>query len=249
MGTIVDTTQGSGHPRRHPAWISRYRARARGERGTTLVEAAIVTPVFLLFILAIAEIGLYMKNYLGVANTVRAGARTASAAGSFPSADLYLVNSMALESQAIPRDIIEYIVVYDAGGFGEGPVDEGTDGVPAGCLAGQPRAGQCNVYSVLDFERAAAQIAEETRHREAQERGEASTLNQNLLWFGCRTTGPHANQSPDRFWCPTTRDDTYRNADYVGVYMKIKHGWLTGIFGQEADIEDLSVIRIEPKRK
>jgi hypothetical protein len=127
--------------------------------------------------------------------------------------------------------------------------DIGTDGVPAGCLAGQPRAGQCNVYTPADFGYAAAQIAEETRHRAAQEANQPSTLNLNLIRFGCQITGPHANQSPDRFWCPTDRNDTYRNADYVGVYMKLNHNWLTGIFGEQRDIEDLSVIRIEPKRK
>jgi hypothetical protein len=221
----------------------------RRQRGVALIEAAFITPIFLLFIMAIAEAGLYMRNYLGVANTVRAGARTASAAGNFPSADLYLVNSMAQESSAIPRGAIQYIVVYKATGFGAGPVNEGSAGVPAGCLAGQARAGMCNVYTPAHFSLAATQIAEETRHRAAVEAGQASTLDLNKIWFGCVTTGPHANNSPDRFWCPTARNDTYRNADYVGVYMKIDHRWLTRIFGNARDITDQSVIRIEPKRK
>jgi hypothetical protein len=251
MGTIVKLTHArrSEQTYRHPAWISRTRARMRDSRGVTLVEAAFVTPIFLLFIMAIAEAGLYMRNYLGVANTVRAGSRTASAAGSFPAADLYLVNSMAQESSAIPRSAIDYIVVYKATGFGAGPVDEGIDGVPAGCLAGQPRNNMCNVYTPEHFALAAAQIAEETRHRAATEAGQASTLDTSKLVFGCQSTGPHADRSPDRYWCPSTRNDTARNADYVGVYMKIDHEWLTGIFGAARDITDQSVIRIEPKRK
>ena len=221
----------------------------RSSRGVTIVEAAFVTPIFFMLIIAVAEIGLYMNNYLAVANTVRAGARSASAAGSDRIADLYLVNSMAQESAALKRSLIDYIVVYDASGFGAGPVNEGTDDVPDGCLAGIPRAGQCNVYTPADFNKASAQIAEETRHRKAQELGQASTLNENLIWFGCLTTGPHANNSPDRYWCPTDRDDRYRTADYVGVYMKIEHTWLSGLFPMDPEISDLSVVRIEPKRK
>lgn len=217
----------------------------------TIVEAAFITPIFLLFVMALAESGLYMRNYLGVSNTVRAGARTASAAGSDRYTDLYLVNSMAKESTALPRAAIDFIVVYKANGFGGEPHDENADledGVPAGCLAGEPRAGQCNVYTPADFGRAAAQINEENRHREARENDEPSTLNENLLWFGCRMAGPHAGQSPDRHWCPTDRNDTVGNSDYIGVYLKLDHQWLTGIFGDTADIKDYSVIRIEPAR-
>lgn len=236
---------------RHPAWISRVRARHRsGQRGMALVEAAFVTPVFLMLIMALAETGLFMRNYLGVANTVRAGARTASAAGSALVADLYLVNSMGQESSAIPRGAIQYIVVYKATGYGAGPVDDGVAGVPAGCLAGQPRAGLCNVYTPVHFTMAAEQIAEETRHKaEVASGNTGDVLDLNKIWFGCLTTGPHANNSPDRFWCPNTRKDTYGSSDYVGVYMKIDHQWLTKIFGNSRSISDQSVIRIEPKKR
>ena len=129
----------------------------------------------------IAESGLFMRNYLGVANTVRAGARSASASGNDASSDLYLVNSMAQESSALPRGAIQYIVVYKATGFGAGPVNEGSAGVPAGCLAGQARAGMCNVYTPAHFSLAATQIAEETRHRAAVEAGSFGTTD---LGFG-----------------------------------------------------------------
>ena len=136
----------------------------RDHRGVTLVEAAFVTPIFLMFIMAIAESGLFMRNYLGVANTVRAGARSASASGNDASSDLYLVNSMAQESSALPRGAIQYIVVYKATDFGAGPANEGTAGVPAGCLAGQPRANLCNVYTTADFVKASEQLAEKRRY-------------------------------------------------------------------------------------
>lgn len=210
----------------------------RGQRGSTLVEAAFITPIFIMLILATAEAGLYMRNYLGVANTVRAGARTASAAGRFAGADLYLVHSMAKESTALPRGAIQYIVVYKASAFGAAPTTS--------CRAGVPQSGLCNVYTPAHFQMAADQLAEEGRHKTALANGQASTLDLTKIWFGCQTTGPHANASPDRYWCPSTRDDTYRNADYVGVYMRLDHQWMTRIFGTTADITDQSVIRIEP---
>jgi len=198
-----------------------------------LIEAAIVTPIFLMLIMALAEGGLFMRNYLGLSSTVRAGARSASAVGVDSSADLYIVRSIAQESAALPRNAIQYIVVYKATGFGAGPPDDGAAGVPGGCIAGQPRAGQ---------------IAEETRHRAAVDGGNTGdVLDLNKIWFGCLTTGPHANATPDRYWCPSTRNNTLRYGDYVGVYMKIKHDWLTNIFGSAKTISDQSVIRMEPQ--
>lgn len=243
MGTIVDTTHGSGHPRRHPAWISRYRARARSERGATLIEAAVVTPIFVMFLLAIAEGGLYMRNNLGVANTVRAGARAASAAGSDDTADLYTIFNVARESQAIPREAIEYVVVYKASGFGAGPTEQEEDGVPAGCLNGYSVANLCNVYRPADFVLAEAEMRERSRAAAANEQP-----NPARVYFTCKPT------SPDRYWCPTDRVDSYsgnggQGPDYVGVYMKIDHDWLTGLFGDSFPISDQSVIKIEPRRK
>ena len=235
-------------PYRYPSWVSRVRARSNENRGVALIEAAIVTPIFLMLIMALAEGGLFMRNYLGLSSTVRAGARSASAVGVDSSADLYIVRSIAQESAALPRNAIQYIVVYKATGFGAGPLDDGAAGVPGGCIAGQPRAGVCNVYVPSDFIKAEVQIAEETRHRAAVDGGNTGdVLDLNKIWFGCLTTGPHANATPDRYWCPSTRNNTLRYGDYVGVYMKIKHDWLTNIFGSAKTISDQSVIRMEPQ--
>ena len=74
-----------------------------------------------MLITGIFEAGLFMQTNLGVANTVRAGARSASAAGADAYADLHIVHSIAEESSAIPRDVIEYIVVYRADDYGATP--------------------------------------------------------------------------------------------------------------------------------
>jgi Flp pilus assembly protein TadG len=50
-----------------------------GERGGSAVEAVVVTPVVMLLIFAIIEMGFIFKDYLAVAGAVRAGSRVASA--------------------------------------------------------------------------------------------------------------------------------------------------------------------------
>jgi Flp pilus assembly protein TadG len=53
-------------------------ARARGERGAVLVEAAFVLPVMLLFVAGIIDFGLAFKDLQTVFSATRVGARTAS---------------------------------------------------------------------------------------------------------------------------------------------------------------------------
>ena len=54
--------------------------RRRGERGAAAVEFALVLPLLLTFLLGTVELGLYMKDYVSMSSSVRAGARSASAA-------------------------------------------------------------------------------------------------------------------------------------------------------------------------
>lgn len=215
-----------------------------------VLEAAFVTPVFFTLILGIIEGGLYMQDYLAVSNSVRAGARTASAGGAIAEADLYTVYQVAKESTALNQDQIQYVVIYKATGFGEAPTDDGSP--EGGCKSGIPISGVCNVYRPADMNKALAQVEELTKQRAALTEGIDRTLDQSKIWFGCITTGPNAGQSPDRFWCPGTRkdarsDNNRTGPDYVGVYIKAEHGWVTKMFGNKTTISDQSVIQIEPR--
>lgn len=232
----------------HPSWTGRARQRARSSRGVTMVEAAFVTPIFLMLFMGVAEGGLYMRNRLGVANTVRAGARTASAAGADIHADLYTVFAIANESTALPRNAIEYVVIYKANGFGGPPTETEEDGLPSGCRNGVPVANECNVYRPADFAKARVEVAERTRHATAVQTNPGDVLNTSKISFACSGT------SPDRFWCPTSRENaTSSNSgtgpDYVGVYMRLDHEWLTGMFGDSSRVTDQAVVKIEPREK
>jgi hypothetical protein len=70
----------------------------------------------------------------------------------------------------------------------------------------------------------------------------ASAFSQPLTKFGCGTG------SLDSVWCPTTRVDSQAvGPDYIGVWVKTTHGFVTKLFGTSRSITDNVVMRIEPK--
>lgn len=226
----VKGARGSNVAERHPAWISRVRARARNSRGAALIEAAILTPIFFTLVFGVMEIGLAMNDYLALSSSVKAGARMASATGNEPKADLYTMLNIARESSAIDRDDIVRIVIYKPQGFGEGPSDT--------CKSGTPQPGECNVLVADDLRKAEVQVKEET---EALAEGRAP--DPSKIFYGCKIS------SPDRHWCPTSRKVTQAGTgpEYVGVWVRVEHKWVTKMFGTAKTMEDQSVIRLEPR--
>ena len=91
----------------------------------------------------------------------------------------------------------------------------------ASCQAGTPAAGVCNTYTYTDMSRPKTD-------------------------FGCLST-----KNLDRYWCPSSRKTTLATTgtDYVGVWVKIQHPWLTKAFGNTKTMTESSVIRIEPTKK
>lgn len=91
---------------------------------------------------------------------------------------------------------------------------------PALCITGAAASTQkCNIYDQADI----------------------SGLNKTTFGTnGCSTA------SVSNGWCPTARTDDQRTADYVGVYVRIRHGFITKFFGSGMAIAQRSVMRIEP---
>lgn len=89
---------------------------------------------------------------------------------------------------------------------------------PEGCKNASV-TGQCNVYDVADFDR---------------EKGD----------WGCQT-----GENLDIAWCPTTRKVTQSGTgpEYVGVWIEVRHDWVTKMFGNHLILDDQSVIRLEPR--
>jgi Flp pilus assembly protein TadG len=66
----------------------------QGQRGATLVEAAIILPVLILTIVGLLELGLVFKDFLGVSFAAREGARVGSLAGNDIDADCDIVQAI-----------------------------------------------------------------------------------------------------------------------------------------------------------
>ena len=189
---------------------------ACGDKGATLIESAIVTPVLLLFIFGIFEFGFAFRNYLGVANSTRDAAREASVAANVLDADYRMMRAIERASAALPDEVIERIVIWEA----SGPSDD----VPPICAEGTPSHGLCNVYS-------------------------GSDLTMPKVHFGCQEIAlGDPVDSPDRFWCPGDREVSVGSGlDYVGVYIRITHRYITGLFGDDIVVEDQMVLKVEPQ--
>lgn len=240
---------------------SRMRRRTAEDRGATLVEAAIVLPLLFLMIFGILEIGSALKSYSGAANAVRAGGRMASVAGNDADADRAILERIAREAAGVGEGEIEYIVIWHASSTGEVP--------PPACLpAAQPSPnltsqgvsdggasvnaiGACNIYHRPDAPGGAFDMAT------------GAAANPPDTYFGCAGAGSPPNPGDgnrlDCNWPGRHRKITVvpRGAtpppgqsatpDYVGIYIKAEHSYITGVLGDTLTITDAAVNLIEPQ--
>jgi hypothetical protein len=195
--------------------------RLAGDEGAALVEAAFITPVFLLLLFGVVEFGGAFRDYLTLSNAVGAGTRQEAIQGANIQADWLTLQSIKKAASAFPLGDINYIVVWKA----NGPKDT----VPAACkTAGQtigtsaaPSTGSCNRFTPSDVN--------------------SST---GPSWT-CTST------DPIKYWCPTTRNvqlssNSNTGPDYLGVYISMTHKYATGFFGRSVTLTDSSVTKLEP---
>lgn len=193
------------------------RRRRAGDRGATLIESAIITPILMLFVFGIFEYGFAFRDYLTVSNATRDAAREASVAGDTGTADYRVLRTIRRAAAALPDGALDAIVVYKA----TGPDDP----VPDNCKTGSV-TNQCNYYT-------------------------PSSMNLDTTAFGCQSTSnspPDPIDSPDRFWCPFDREVSVGSGlDYVGIYIRSTHDFITGMFGAAITFEDELVLKVEPQ--
>jgi len=99
--------------------------------------------------------------------------------------------------------------------------DDPSDVVPPACLTAS-QADLCNRYTPSDFDKLEAE-------------------------FGCLTPG-----LVDDPWCPQDRNAVLDlgagvTPDFIGVYVRTTHDYITGLFGDSIVLEDQIVLRIEPQ--
>ena len=93
------------------------------DRGVTAVEAALITPIFMLVVIGIIEYGLVFKDQLAVTSAVRAGARMASAEPRISTFATDAAAQVAKAGAALPLADVDRLWVYqaDASGHPMGP--------------------------------------------------------------------------------------------------------------------------------
>jgi len=197
----------------------RRRRPARTERGAVAIEAALILPVLLLLVFGIVEMAFLMKDDVAVTSAVRAGGRTASANA----------------------------------GAGPGGVADGSCVSPCS-PANAPMFAQLAANTI---QRAGAALPKDSILElwvyKANDKGYPGGTG--LTTWSCSTDCVRYKwvKSEDAFryfsgtWLSKSVNACANNSpDSVGIYLKIRHSFTSGIFKDHIDLEDHSVFAFEP---
>lgn len=200
--------------------------RGTRQRGAVAVEAALVTPVLVLFIIGIIEFSLVLRDYVSVTSASRSGSRIASAnagAGAqmcdsgetgtecantgAPQLAKLAANAIQTQGSALNKDTINYMLIYKANAKGfPGSLNGWSSDPVSDCRT----AGACVEY----------------------------------VWVKASDKFKYvpANGS----WTSTTINACVSNSDSVGVYVKTTHPYVTKMFGSSITVSDRTIMRFEP---
>ena len=187
--------------------------RFRGDRGAILAEAALITPLFIFILFGILEFGGSFRDYLTLNNGVTTGARKASIAANAPDADFQILTTARKEINAMPLSQVEQVIIFHAT---------------------RPRA-RCRSDASADH-RPREPVLRTTPTRATS----TPVRSSGRSWR--RTSAVPAGIS---IWggvqrLASSRPGSVRPPDYIGVYIKIRHKFYTGLFGSDqTDDEDL----------
>ena len=190
-----------------------------------MVEAALITPLFIFLLFGTLEFGGLFRDYLTINDATASGARAAAIAGNDANADYQILQGIKSSTNALTKTGITKIIVYKA--------TNSASAVPNNCksltttgVAAVGVTGVCNVYAAANLNTAEANG-----------------------FANCNTSGsPLSLQS---FWCPTSRKYAAKNTngngppDFLGIYIEFQHKWFTGLFGDKFTITSTTVTRLE----
>jgi hypothetical protein len=181
--------------------------RRRRDRGVSLVEAAFVLPVVVLFVFGVIEYGLYFSTTAGATSATRTGARTAATEFA-PAADKNVAVDLirrsvegAMESMTGLATPLE-LLVYSADSEGRPP-----GGSFSSCVTECYRF----TWDGTQFVRNG---------------GSGWPANQVDACIGSEGGGP--------------------DLDSIGVYLRVEHDLITGLFGGSRIVAHKTALRIEP---
>jgi len=191
-----------------------------------MVEAALVSPIFILVVFAVFEFGLAYRDVLTVGDAVTDATRIGAIQGpdvtpAGETADYSILNAVRDGLAGLDPSKIDTIVVFKAG-----PATDGSalSQVPAACKNGPTSAASsCNTYAPVP-----AYLA---------------VQNGDVEHFKCISAG-----APACGWPPTGRIDgpTTADVEFLGVYVRYQHSYVTGFFGSSFTVERAAIMRLEP---
>jgi hypothetical protein len=191
-----------------------------------MVESALVSPLFLVLVFGVLEFGLAYRDTLTVGDAATDGARAGAIQGpdvtpQGETADYSIVDTVRDGLAGLDPGKVEAIVIYKAG-----PATDGSalSQVPSSCKDGSSSTSDhCNAYPPN-----AAYYAIQEGDSE---------------YFKCIDVG-----DPACGWPPTERKDgpTTADVEFLGVYIRYHHSYVTGFFGDDFTIERASIMRLEP---
>jgi Flp pilus assembly protein TadG len=197
------------------------RPRCTGDDGTIIVEAAFLTPIFIVLIFGLIEFGGAFRDYLTVANGASQGTRMSAIQGNNSAADWETLQAIKKAMGAVPRSQITRIVIFTA----TGP----SSTVPAACkTATSGVSGTCNIFFQSD-------LAYTTTPATWIATGTCGTTNPIACW-------PSTNRKVNLTVA------TGGPPDYVGIYIEVLHPWVTGLFGANITLSDTSITQLEPQK-
>lgn len=200
--------------------------RLAGDRGAAMAEAALVSPVFIFLIFAVFEFGLAYRDTLTVGDAITDAARVGAIQGpdvtpAGETADYSIVNALRDGLAGLKPAQLQSIVVFKAA---DATVGSAISQVPSSCKSGPSSTTlKCNFYRPTD-----AYVA---------------VQDGDVDYFKCLLAG-----DPACGWNPTARVDgpTTADVEFLGVYLRYKHNYVTGFFGKSFTIERASIMRLEP---
>lgn len=243
---------------RSRGWAARGR---RDDRGATMAEAAFVTPVFILLIFGIIEFSGYVAARTGANAAVKAGARMATVAGSDAMADREILNRMDAEGAGLvaANDDIEEVKIWRASGPDEEPpavCEASTDcnlyGQPNGpggayFLAGQPLSTDPDQTPPVNPNNADCYFGFDRGLDNGADCLDGDRLDQGWPTKARRTL----ERSPTNTSCPSSPTPSSppecQSTDYVGIWIKVRHDFWTGLFGDSVTVTSKTIAKIEPQ--
>jgi Flp pilus assembly pilin Flp len=196
------------------------RRKRSNERGAAAVEFALVVPLLLTFLLGTIELGLYMKDYVSMSSSVRAGARSASAAADAgpgectptvplctpqkaPMLAQLAANTMQTAGMAMNSEDIEWVMIYAANDLG---YPGSGSSVPSSCPT------KCVKY----------------------------------VW----DAGLKKFRYAEGAWDSKSVNACFNEAESVGVALRARHKWMSGLIGGlmggDKVMTERTVMKFEP---